>query len=319
MTAAHAPTFRPPVPCPLCGSHETHAREAIALRDLEQLYRRELGMDIGSETARLGCASLELHECLACALQFSSPPLPGSPAFYARIQSLTDYYQEDKAEFAYARQLIGADDRVLEVGAGAGAFGGSLRCAAYTGLEFNVVSIDKAARRGLRLVADDLQEHVRGASGAYTVACAFQVLEHVANPGEFVRSLAAAVAPGGRVILSVPSADSFLGQQTGNPLNLPPHHLTWWTDRCFAAMARRLGLSLEHIEHHPLDAVSIDAFVHTRLVRALGGGSRRFDASYSATLRHRMARRLTPLLRTLYSRETASAPGESVTAVFARN
>jgi 2-polyprenyl-3-methyl-5-hydroxy-6-metoxy-1,4-benzoquinol methylase len=319
MTAEHAPAFRPPVTCPLCGSRDTQPRETVALRDLEQLYRRELGMDIRPETVRLGCASFELHECHDCALQFTSPPLPGSPAFYARIQSLTDYYQEDKAEFAYARSLIGADDRVLEVGAGAGAFGARLSCAAYTGLEFNAVSIAKAARRGLQLVADDLQEHVRGASGAYTVACAFQVLEHVANPGEFVRSLTAAVAPGGRVILSVPSADSFLGHQTGNPLNLPPHHLTWWPDRCFAAMARPLGLSLEHIEHHPLDAVSTDAFVHTRLVGAMGGGGRRFDTSFSATLRHRMARHLTPLLRKLYSRELATALGESVTAVFARN
>lgn len=305
--------------CPLCGSGDTPAREAIALRDLEQLYRRELGMDICSETVRLGCVSLELHECRDCALQFSSPPLPGSPAFYARIQSLADYYQEDKAEFAYARSLIGSDDRVLEVGAGDGAFGASLRCVAYTGLEFNEVSIAKAARRGLRLVADGLHEHVQAASGAYTVACAFQVLEHVANPGEFLRNLTATVAPGGRLILSVPSADSFLGRQTGNPLNLPPHHLTWWPDRCFEAIAPRLGLSLEHIEHHALDAVSIDAFVHTRLVGSMGGGGRRFDASFSATLRHRIARRLTPLLRKLYSRELATAPGESVTAVFARH
>jgi SAM-dependent methyltransferase len=290
----------------------------IPLRELERLYQRELGVDITSETARLGGTPLRVCECRACALQFSTPALPGSPDFYARIQSLENYYQEDKPEFEHARGLIGPADRVLEVGAGSGAFGTSLRCAAYTGLEFNQVSIAKAARRGLRLVADDLHEHSRRTPGAYTVACAFQVLEHVPLPGEFVRSLASAVVPGGRIILSVPTADSFLGRQTGNPLNLPPHHLTWWPDRSFEAMAEPLGLELLHIEHHPLDPVSVDAFVHTRLVGRLGGDGRRFDPSFAASLRQRAARRLTRWLRRRMAGEIAAARGECVTAVFSR-
>ncbi len=318
MTAESLSAARATATCPLCGSSETFDREAIPPRNLERLYRRELGVDITAETARLGGIPLRVCECRVCALQFSTPALPGSPDFYACIQSLDNYYQEDKPEFEHARGLIGPADRVLEVGAGSGAFGASLRCAAYTGLEFNQVSIAKAARRGLRLVADDLHEHARRAPSAYTVACAFQVLEHVQSPGEFVRSLTSAVAPGGRIILSVPSADSFLGQQTGNPLNLPPHHLTWWPDRSFEAMAERLGLDLMHIEHHPLDPVSVDAFVHTRVVGRLGGDGRRFDPSFVASLRQRVARRLTPWLRRRLRDDIETARGECVTAVFSR-
>lgn len=318
MSAESLPAARAPATCPLCGSADTREREAIALRALEQLYRRELGVDITSETSRLGDTMLRIRECRTCALQFSTPPLPGSPDFYARIQLLENYYQEDKPEFDHARGLIGPADRVLEVGAGSGAFGASLRCAAYTGLEFNEVSITKAARRGLHLVAEDLHEHARRAPGAYTVACAFQVLEHVPSPGDFVCSLASAVAPGGRIILSVPSADSYLGRQTGNPLNLPPHHLTWWPDRSFEAMAEPLGIDLMHIEHHPLDPVSVDAFVHTRLVGWLGGDGRRFDPSFAASVRQRVARHLTPWTRRRMSAEVAAARGECVTAVFSR-
>lgn len=316
MTAEFMPSA---AACPLCGAADAQIRETMALQALEELYRRELGVDIAPETAHLACNSLDVRECLGCGLQFSSPPLAGSPDFYARIQALENYYQEDKPEFGYARRLIRASDRVLEVGAGSGAFGASLSCASYTGLEFNEVSIAKAARRGVRLVADDLQDHVRRAPGAYTVVCAFQVLEHVASPGDFVRCLASALAPGGRMILSVPSADSFLGRQTGNPLNLPPHHLTWWPDRTFAAMAAPLGFVLEHVEHHALDPVSVDAFVHTRIVGALGGGKRRIDPSARALLRHRVARRLTPLWRGRMADEIAAATGESVTAVFTRH
>lgn len=288
------------------------------MRELERLYRRELGVDITSETSLLGDTLLQVRECHTCGLHYSTPPLPGSPRFYARIQSLESYYQEDKPEFEYARSLIGPADRVLEVGAGSGAFGASLRCAGYTGLEFNEVSIAKAAQRGLRLVADDLHEHVRRAPGGYTVACAFQVLEHVPSPGEFVRSLASAVAPGGRIIVSVPSADSFLGRQTGNPLNLPPHHLTWWPDRSFEVIAEPMGLKLMNVEHHPLDPVSFDAFVHTYLVARLGGDGRRLDPSFAAAMRQRVARRLTPWIRRLLSAEVAAARGECVTAVFVR-
>jgi 2-polyprenyl-3-methyl-5-hydroxy-6-metoxy-1,4-benzoquinol methylase len=318
MPAASEPSASANVPCPLCGSRDIRNLETIPLRDLEKLYRRELGVDITSETARIDCTFLRVHECQDCALHFSSPPLSGTPDFYARIQSAANYYQEDKPEFAHARSLIGPDDRVLEVGAGSGAFGSSLRCASYTGLEFNQVSIEKAAGRGLRLIADDLHDHARRTPGAYTVACAFQVLEHVENPRKFVSSLVEAVAPGGRIIVSVPSASSFLRYQMGSPLNLPPHHLTWWPDRTFVAMAGPLGLTLEQVKHHALDPVSVDAFVHTRLVRLLGGAERKFDSSFTATLRHRVARRLIPAFRAWISRGIEPEAGECVTAVFAR-
>jgi hypothetical protein len=46
----------------------------------------------------------------------------------------------------------------------------------------------------------------------------------------------------------VPSA---LTRFPNNPVNEPPHHLTWWTRAALAALAERHGASVESIENVP--------------------------------------------------------------------
>jgi len=46
----------------------------------------------------------------------------------------------------------------------------------------------------------------------------------------------------------VPSA---LTRFPNNPMNAPPHHLTWWTRGALAALAERHGAAVESIENVP--------------------------------------------------------------------
>ena len=316
MQTSTDPTVDVVSPCPLCAGTASALLESIEGRELAGIYAGGLGIDIEAELSGRGVVRIDVRECALCKLQYSTPAAPGSPDFYERVQDLASYYQGDKSEFEFARSLISESDRVLEVGAGAGAFARKLKCAAYTGLEFNAASIGRAAAVGITLLPEDLHEHAARNPSSYTVACAFQVLEHVPDPGKFIRSLHRSLMPGGRLIISVPSAESYLRWQTNNPLNLPPHHLTWWPDKSFSALAGVLDLRLEQIRHHPLDAVHFDSFVHASLTRWLSLDAPRVDRSLSRRLRHYLARVMVPLARRGLRRRAATVHGESVTAVF---
>jgi SAM-dependent methyltransferase len=302
--------------CPLCHSTDARLLETVTASDLARLYAGALGVDVTAEFAAASADAIRILRCNECAVEFSDPAVGGSAEFYGRVQGLAAYYQESKPEFEFASRQIAASDRVLEVGAGAGAFARRVRCESYTGLEFNPVSIARAAAAGIELRSEDLREHAARHAGQYSVACAFQVLEHVPAPGDFIADLARALVPGGRMILSVPSEDSFLGEQCNNPLNLPPHHLTWWRDSAFSSIARLHGLELLEVRHHELDALHVPSYLHTRLVRRIGGKVRRVDLSAPMRLRQRLARALLPVARRVASVDLELVPGESVTALF---
>jgi len=302
--------------CPLCHATDSRLLETISTADLARLYARALGVDVTNEFAAAGANAIRILCCSQCALEFSEPAVGGSAEFYGRVQGLPAYYQESKPEFEFASRQIDGSDRVLEVGAGAGAFARRIRCASYTGLEFSPVSIAKAAVAGIELRREDLREHAARNAARYSVACAFQVLEHVPAPGDFIADLARTLVPGGRMILSVPSADSFLGGQCNNPLNLPPHHLTWWRDPVFSRIARLHGFELLEVRHHELDPLHVPGYLHTRLVQRMGGKVHRVDLSAQMRLRQRLARALLPLARRVGSVDLESVPGESVTALF---
>ena len=62
-------------------------------------------------------------------------------------------------------------------------------------------------------------------------------MEHVPAVGQFLRQCLACLRPEGKLIVSVPSHDGFMGSELNSILDLPPHHITQWSDRCMAAVA----------------------------------------------------------------------------------
>lgn len=62
-----------------------------------------------------------------------------------------------------------------------------------------------------------------------------------------------ALKPGGKLILAVPSEDSFLSITEGGWLNMPPHHVTRWKDSALHyALERQLDLIVEAVWHEPV-------------------------------------------------------------------
>jgi SAM-dependent methyltransferase len=156
----------------------------------------------------------------------------GDAAFYSQLMHRMGYENADKAEFTEAAQEINPSDAVLDVGCGTGNF--SIRCTGqYRGIDTNPAAVEDARKLGrnvhLRLVQEE-------PPNTYDVVTIFQVLEHVDDPKAFLNACVNCLRPGGRLIVSVPNMNGFMGYIPNEALNYPPHHMTWWSELSLQAL-----------------------------------------------------------------------------------
>jgi 2-polyprenyl-3-methyl-5-hydroxy-6-metoxy-1,4-benzoquinol methylase len=133
---------------------------------------------------------------------------------------------------------VRAGDRLLDVGCHEGELLERVagRVAAATGVD--PVAAPREAP-GLRIVRGVFPGDVAAAPGAFDCITALAVLEHVPDAAAFARACAAALAPGGRVVLTVPHAV---------------------VDRILDVLiAVRLVDGMAHEEHHGFDAATTPA------------------------------------------------------------
>ncbi|HAV60768.1 MAG TPA: hypothetical protein DCY13_00185 [Verrucomicrobiales bacterium] len=110
------------------------------------------------------------------------------------------------------------DDRILDVGCGAGQVVGKLTEAGYEahGVDVSEPNIDRARRFSDRCQLYD-GRRLPFADNHFAAAGALNVLEHVEEPEAFIHELIRVVAPGGRVVLSSPNFFRVLGYRDYHP------------------------------------------------------------------------------------------------------
>jgi SAM-dependent methyltransferase len=256
--------------CPLCEAPSTRQVADVDADVLAREYRRVFGVDL-----RCPDQPLHLRRCARCDLAFFTPPFSGDEALYEVLQRVPWYYQADKPEYRFAAAHVTPVDAVLEIGGGDGALAAHLECRSYRLLELNRAAVDAARRRGLDARDDRVEEHAVQHPEAFDVVCAFQVLEHVPGPREFVSALLACLRPGGRMILSVPADESFVGRERHNLLNLPPHHVTRWSDHALTDLASLFGLEVVALNHDTLAPGHALPYASYLVDRVLAGVLRR--------------------------------------------
>jgi SAM-dependent methyltransferase len=251
--------------CPLCNAVSCREVGVVSNTELAELYWLAFQIELADLPDELS-----LVQCDRCSLKYFSPLVPGTARFYDLVQArCTDYYATSRFEFAVARDIVSPSDRVIEVGAGTGLLAEWITCADYVGLDISPGAVDAATGRGVNVTNEPIETHARDHSASYDVAIAFQVLEHVANPRRFISLLGEVTGPGGRVLIAVPSDDSFMRMAKQNALNFPPHHVTRWPDATLAVIPELLHLELVTVLHEPLSrghvAVAIDSWVASLL------------------------------------------------------
>jgi len=279
--------------CPVCESSSTVKLDEISQLMLMKAYRESLSVDT-SQLLKTDGPPISLLHCMNCDLKWYAPAPSGDPAFYEALQKHDWYYQDDKPEYAYAAKFLRDGMSVLEVGCGKGAFAKFLpQGVSFRGLEFNEEAVRKGMASGLQIDIESVEDHAVKYARAYDVVCHFQVLEHVTNPGLFLAACASLLKPGGILIVAVPSEDSFLAITEGGYLNMPPHHLTRWSDKALGQAIARCGMQPTEYWHESVATYHRDSYASTiRLyaIRRLLGQANRLHATdfFSRMLRRLM-------------------------------
>jgi hypothetical protein len=114
---------------------------------------------------------------------------------------------------------------------------------------WNVTGIDvsvRAIEAGREVVPFPLRvatvEDLRRQGEQFHVVTAFEVLEHLAAPVEFLSQLRGLVLPEGQVFCTVPNWNSAVVRSSSRPDWLPPIHLLFFNPSALHTLAERSGL-----------------------------------------------------------------------------
>jgi 2-polyprenyl-3-methyl-5-hydroxy-6-metoxy-1,4-benzoquinol methylase len=250
-----------PVTSPLTGTEDIQLLQISKVEQLIADWLSAYQIDISDELS--GRDWIYLYRCRRTGLKFFYPPdIQGSAKLYEQLQKFDWFYIADKWEHTIALQHIVSRARVLEVGAGTGAF--ITRCLQkdidIIGLELNAAAIAEAHINALPIQNYDLSTFAPSHEGYFDAVCSFQVLEHISDPKSFIENMVCALKRGGRLMVSVPNADSFL-QYDYNLLDMPPHHMTRWNRQSLSSLTKLFSLKLEEIRYEPLEGYHVQYFL----------------------------------------------------------
>ncbi len=309
-----------PQSCPLCLGAESKIERNINLDTLVSLYLEGLKINVGLYFE--GHQALNLRRCAKCDLYYFDPLIVGDSDFYRQLKDLGWYYSRSKQEFSFAAKNIKDGELVLDVGCGDGNFFSYLPSVQYIGLELNDSAVAEAHSRGLKVFAETIEEWAQENPGTADVVCAFQVLEHVMNPRSFLDSCIKCLRSGGRLIISVPSADSFLPYSINNLLNLPPHHVSWWSDQSLKYIGELFNLEFIDQYNDLLADEHLEAYLNTLVVRALDIKKNKIgllDNSMYFRVYAKIASFLVPLLKRGLEICRMRPRGHSSTVIFVKS
>lgn len=278
--------------CPACEArvpeqpvHRFTAREAAQHFVLAEEFpgvHRQLEAHIGKLWGADHCSVLA---CTACGLRFAWPFVAGDGKFYNLAYPYSDY-PEERWEFDQTVQalpaVLNAEGPVLEIGSGFGYFlrkiaPAQVAAGRVVAVEYNDVARQRLQTQGFNAIGEDIRspafDHLAGKLAAVFM---FQVLEHLDDLGGVLQRLNELLRPGACVFIAVPNPERIeFNERSGALFDMPPNHISRWTESAFRALATRAGWTLTDYRTEPLrwlDLVKQD-FVYSHMRRSQISGS----------------------------------------------
>lgn len=140
---------------------------------------------------------------------------------------------------------------LVDIGAGYGTFAAVART-----LFTDVIAIEPspqlasacARREGIDTRACSL-DRANLESESASVVTAFEVIEHVSSPEQFLRTCYRLLVPGGLLVLTCPNADGFDVQALGTASSTISHeHLTYFTPESLPALLEAVGFEVVEVD-----------------------------------------------------------------------
>ncbi|MFN8121927.1 MAG: class I SAM-dependent methyltransferase [Thermoleophilia bacterium] len=140
---------------------------------------------------------------------------------------------------------------LLEVGAGFGVFAG---LAHESGAFERVIAVEPtptgaaACRdRGVEVVEAGIEDAAE-LLPQVDVACSFETIEHLFDPGRFVADVARVIRPGGLLVLSCPNSAGFdIRELWERSPYVDPEHINLFTPRSLSGLLERSGFTVESV------------------------------------------------------------------------
>lgn len=244
-------TANHPKACPLCGSPRLLLHRWHDVSDVREEWKRGFGFDPFDQIETDD--RLVQYRCLDCDLRFYHPAICGDGLFYKELSTrFAWYYEKDKWEFDVAAELISQlpDVRkLLEVGCGQGHFLTRMHnLYECQGLEFNPKAIEDCQSKGLNVTSSTLGSM----EASFDIVVAFEVLEHLSNPREFIEEALRVVKTNGYLLLAVPDPEGYFSEADRVLLDMPPHHVLSLSKKTFEDIAKTFNLEILNIEQEPL-------------------------------------------------------------------
>mgnify|MGYP004447846963 CR=1 FL=1 len=259
--------------CPICENGVLEKTSLTvnlfeALKRWETVLKHPFPHEVWTEYADFEGTNLYLTECAFCRFGRFVPTVTGSSGFYEAI-SETDYYNADKWEFSRAIEDLRRIDakRILDVGCGSGVFLEFLRSripgVELYGYDLNDKLLEQLVGRGFGVLPSDPDrfDQMHSEQPLFDAICLLQVLEHTAEPVEFLKRFIKLLRPGGILIITTPNASGPIRCFPDALTEIPPHHVTRWTQDAYAALLPRLGTTIKSFQIEPLPDYLWDGYL----------------------------------------------------------
>ncbi len=226
--------------------------------------------------------SFTLQHCPRCNVQHWSPLVHPGSVFYEGEQvpiysSLHEGREDsDDPRFAKFNRLFPGlrGKSILDIGCSNGAFLSAVKGNGnyVWGIDIDGRAVSVARERGLaNVIRAEIPEFARDALSqglSFDLITAFDVLEHLVDPVGTLKLLAPLLAPGGRLVGTVPNRRRLLANAM--PIDFPPHHFYRYDERAMARTLRQAGF-----HPHLVEAFQYGYTMRTALAWALRSVRRR--------------------------------------------
>lgn len=299
---------------------ENHIKEKIQIDDLEDMYLKTFNLKVKQYFN--DSQSIDFLQCPECDVQFFSPVPIVDENFYEQLSKYDWYYPTEKFEFEFAASFINRNcKKVLEVGAGRGSFASLLdKTIDYTGLEFNDNAVKLANSRGINVVKRSLEELSAGSiKPLFDAVVSFQVLEHVSSPRCFIKQKLDLLNVGGFLIVAVPANDSFFKDLPNHLLDLPPHHISRWSDKSLVHFEKMFNLSLIEMKKEPLQELHYTSKIQNDINAFFLRKKKAVRKDLYFKLVNKCSHKLSQIAQLLSKKQLKESPGGHVVAIFKKN